>query len=1448
MKANVLSGSHLLGPVWKEARRNRKTIMILTVLFILGLVIRTALYYQESVDSGEKLMSTDPFYHKRVIDYVVEEKQHLVRDPRLGYPSEPYNPHPPVFDWSIAIASLILGPFFGLGRTTLFMAQIWAPFWGAMTIVPVYFLTKEYFGRKAGLWAAFFLTIMPAHIDRSTFAFVDHDSFNLFFVVVTFFFMVKALRLERSGRYIESFRSPASILRGIRNYANANSISMGYAMMAAISMSTIALAWKGFSYVFAIVIVYYLAQLLINAFRHVDSTGLAITVMTILTLPLLLALPAYSSMHMIWSQWGLRPVIYVYASAWVLTLAFVPTRDVPWLVLLPVLSIAGTVGYFVVHQYNPQLAETLVSGAGYFVKSKRYSTIAEAQAPNLSRLIMSYGPVTFFFALIGILLAVMRFIRHWRIDELFISMWTLMSIVMALTATRFMFNAGPAFAVLQGWVAFLIIERTDFRAISRTIHGFSGSFWQGFRKGFSVKHAAVALFMVFMVVLPNAWYAFDASIPYEKKREIDNRIYDSMPEWLRPEKYDRDNTLWYTGAFGGSFPSEYWYTFFEWFSEQDGDIEVERRPAFLAWWDYGMECVQLGKHPTVADNFMNGHEMAGNFIAAQNESLAMSLLVTRILEFEIRHDDSPAAKALVERYLGEEDAATFFDALNHPADHIDHVNDHPEIYGRKEGLRQGNAKYTVCSQLVSKLNETSLTQMLLESEKLTGSRIRYFAVDSRMFPFSYYNTGIFYAPITLSDHYVSDYLKTLVQVGGQTVTPEEFERMLELDPDLTPDELVLSYTPAFFNTMFYRAYIGYSAEDVGGNASMGIPGLSGQMAGQPPMPGWMLRHFRLEYRTAYWNPYEEDEVRAHKDAWKIVPFDVAIEWSEDENVTGTADFQTGLVQGVMMLKYYPGAIVNGNVATVGGVPVIGARVTVLDEYGIPHDIATTDKDGRYRVIAPSGENVTLTVSRGGKLNGITQTFEEVLESVNFTITEDQAERREVDDDGDGHPDYIIDRDITVDSTTVNGTAFWDTDQNERFDDDEVPLGNAVVELNGTNVILLTTADNGTFNSSDALDGNYDVFLLRDGARYDLDRSIKVDGGEPVVDQEIWVQGFRLSGTLVDEAGEGVSGASLALLDTESGAAYDVRIKKDGKFEIGDLLPGKDGDAEITISLSVPGKVPIERMIRARMGKSAKLDLTLRNSSYISGTAFLDDGVGSPDGKAPGVLVVADGADTYEATTEANGSFNLTLPAGRYALTARYVDGDDLLTAMVWADAPDDDVSLVLGPTYTVGGQLYVDRNDNGEYDASTDKPAQSAEVEIVGSRGWRGEATMGGKFSAQLPAGDYYMTVRHSDTGDNETYLAGEWFSVERDLPMDVAVEPTETVKGSVFWDRNLDGKAQPGEYVDGIPLIFSGEHEFKTITGAVRTHLSHLYSDGFYFNTFSVSTGSNGTFEVDLI
>ena len=218
--------------------------------------------------------------------------------------------------------------------------------------------------------------------------------------------------------------------------------------------------------------------------------------------------------------------------------------------MLGLSSIALGVGILV----NPALANAFVSGAGYFVQTKLYETIAEAQAPPLSQIILSFGWGTYFLSwgALGYLLWQLVSGKRIQTAYLFIVVWTVAAIVMAQAAARFIFNASPAFAATAGYAIGLIIQRLDFDGMKRTYASVAaGSRRAAVRKSVKPRHVIGALLIVFVFILPNVWYAVDAAIPFEDKYGYDQQIYALTPDFLRPSNYaslTQNRNSFYLGA------------------------------------------------------------------------------------------------------------------------------------------------------------------------------------------------------------------------------------------------------------------------------------------------------------------------------------------------------------------------------------------------------------------------------------------------------------------------------------------------------------------------------------------------------------------------------------------------------------------------------------------------------------------------------------------------------------------------------------------------------------------------------------------------------------------------------------------------------------------------------------------------------------------------------------
>ena len=79
---------------------------MVSLAFITALVVRVAWNVIPAMNaSGTGLWDmsggSDPWYMKRVVDYVIAERSHLIFDHDRAYPTGGINPRPPLFSLSL---------------------------------------------------------------------------------------------------------------------------------------------------------------------------------------------------------------------------------------------------------------------------------------------------------------------------------------------------------------------------------------------------------------------------------------------------------------------------------------------------------------------------------------------------------------------------------------------------------------------------------------------------------------------------------------------------------------------------------------------------------------------------------------------------------------------------------------------------------------------------------------------------------------------------------------------------------------------------------------------------------------------------------------------------------------------------------------------------------------------------------------------------------------------------------------------------------------------------------------------------------------------------------------------------------------------------------------------------------------------------------------------------
>jgi dolichyl-diphosphooligosaccharide--protein glycosyltransferase len=1445
--------------LWLE--QNWKYMTILFLIFIFGLFLRSYYYYTPATQDGFILSGNDPYYHKRVVDYVQDTGSHITWDPLLSYPDGALNPRPPLFDWSIAILGLVLSPFFG-GNTTVSTWQVmeFAPaFWGALTAIPVYLIGKEMFNKKVGLICAFLLATMPSHVERSPLGFSDHDAIVLFFVTLAFFFFIKALnQLKIRDKWVEDWTKPRDIPKGFKEWFKHNQVSVAFSLLTGLSLATVALIWKGFLYAVVIIIVYFFIQIILNKFRNKDSLGVALCTIIAIAVVAFLPWPYYNGNGL-----GnvLIPASEILIAVIVVSAILIPTRDSPWLLVFSILTVVLVSGFILIAYVFPDIGSTYFSGQGYFGENKIFSTIAEAQAPDYSRAMFSYGVVTSFLALFGIFLSIIRVAKDLKAHYLFMTIWGVTGLYMAISATRFIFNAGPIFAILSGWIVYELIVKLDFKRMMKHYRSLKGGGrYYGLKKSVKLRHIVGVLFLVFMILIPNVWLGWDAGVPFGEKKEVDLAVYDALPFFMKPQEpgpdsegvtYNRTNAndLKYFGAFGHGFPSDYWLDSMDWLSEQDNELPVEDRPAFISWWDYGFWSIQLGDHPTAADNFQGRVHYAGSFISAKNESQGQALLIARILEadrsdYKIKeghgeyklHDE--VRNSLV-KYFGEEKTLEIEDVLYNPTEYKTEVLENPDIYGYySEDLTPAFTPiYAVLQAWIPELlTDDEMTWLLHEIQEETGYSLRYFAIDSRLFPFGPQNTGIYYAPLKLSDHRISennepyDFVETfIVASNGREYSLEDFRDAQEKDPKLTADDFVLRYYEPFLESMLMKCYIGYTLEDIGvadsaqSTTRPNLPALHSQ--NYPAMQAWMMKHFQLVYRTAYYNPYNQTEYQDHQDAWEAMLDTKANELIEllendglDNDNNGQVDdrgeggvITSGLRSGVVYIKYYEGAYLNGTITSTLGSPAPGVRVTVSDEYGIPHDSVFTDENGTYHLIAPSG-NVTVSASTGGfgeddnRAFGILSQQEKInLNRTNIEISDDQVMRREIDEDGDGIWDYYITHDFEIEPNRMEGKIFWDLDSNNEFNkgiDENISLANVFLFNNKNDLEYVSETDsNGTYIFEDLTPGSYEITVNSEGHNMSIQLSqelILAQGSDEGM--AFGIIPAELFGNISSIEGVRFVSEEINLLDNTNETILTAITDSDGNFSFKRLLPGN-----YTLSTEIDGYEDYEKTIAIAQGNRTGEVIVLWPSTKVHGEVI------NPLDLTPIVntSIKFEGLEDLQGIirfiqTDSDGLYSLALRNGKYKIQVKHYSGDE--TPLVFLDeieilGGDLNLNISLQESIEVYGTVFRDFDENGSIEPIETRPY--ADV-IFESSSWKVEVKTNftGFYRVFLPADDYIVYATYPAAIDS--FIGDISVTGSNRIEYNIALLVGRRMVGNVYHDIDESGTRDPFEGLSYATLTFT--------------------------------------------
>jgi dolichyl-diphosphooligosaccharide--protein glycosyltransferase len=221
---------------------------------LIGIVL-IAFWVRSFPAKYNELQALDPFYIYRMSEYVLTHDWRLPEHDWMRY--YPTGTNPLEVDYLMpvyfpAVMYKILNSF--IAMPYLKFAIIYPAIVGALIVLVMFFIGKELFGYKAGLFSSFFLATVPAAITRTSAGFFEKESVGGLFIALTIYFFIRAYKRK----------SPIS------------------GILAGISFGLMSISWGGGQFIYLLLAIFTILILLFN--RDVDKLMCSFAPMTVLGL------------------------------------------------------------------------------------------------------------------------------------------------------------------------------------------------------------------------------------------------------------------------------------------------------------------------------------------------------------------------------------------------------------------------------------------------------------------------------------------------------------------------------------------------------------------------------------------------------------------------------------------------------------------------------------------------------------------------------------------------------------------------------------------------------------------------------------------------------------------------------------------------------------------------------------------------------------------------------------------------------------------------------------------------------------------------------------------------------------------------------------------------------------------------------------------------------------
>ncbi len=597
--------------------RNQLLSSKLTVIFLVlvAFVIRSVSSWTVFANGKVIFTGTDPFYHMRRIVYTTQNfPSTLTFDSYLNYPYGFDIGWPPLYDQAAALFALILG----YGNPTLHTIEVAGALFpallGALTIIPLYFVTLSISDKRAALLSVVVISLIPAHLAVSRVGAADHHVAEVLLSTTAYVFFMLSLKYGKdvslSFSNIKQISSQWSVAKPLI-FSGATGIILGLALF----------TWIGSPIYVGLIILFALVQFTFDLRKKISSeyllistaTTYLVTLIVITPFILILVRPGYQTSGMFLSWFHVSYVSILLLSAIVLGALswFIGSKYLKWWYYPAIVTISSGLCIAAVSILSPDFYQNLASGILYLLGSGPTLGMISEAMPIIYENGFTLVPLWQCFGIfiipsvIGFGLVIRKTIKEdCPPDKLFFIVWSLVVILLTLSQRRFAYLLSINIAILTGFFIISVFDllkddpkkgnakKGSKKDISKT------PFWQ--------LGAGIAISMILILVTGLLFFGNTISILTDP--EVPPSDWVESLEWLK----------------SGSPETSYY-------------LNPCEKPEYgvLSWWDYGNWILYIARRPPVANNFQTGLEDCARYFATSNESEGLSILDKRNVRYVI---------------------------------------------------------------------------------------------------------------------------------------------------------------------------------------------------------------------------------------------------------------------------------------------------------------------------------------------------------------------------------------------------------------------------------------------------------------------------------------------------------------------------------------------------------------------------------------------------------------------------------------------------------------------------------------------------------------------------------------------------------------------------------------------------------------------------------------------